>query len=99
MYRKGFKADTTVVGIFAHHDPVRPVHVFKEVAGVGGNRACPRTPQQRKQPALINHPQVHFDILAPLFPVRYEHRILKWDILYNRWKFMMQVNEGGSDIL
>lgn len=54
----------------AHHGPVRLLHVLQEVAGVGGDRAGPCTPQQREQPALIDSPKVHRNVLAPKFPVR-----------------------------
>lgn len=62
----------------AHHGPVRLLHVLQEVAGVGGDRAGPCAPQQREQPALIDSPKVHRNVLAPKFPVRLKnHQKLK----------------------
>lgn len=50
--------EETVSRTHAHHHQVGLVQVFEEVAGVGGYWTGPRTPQQREQPTLINHPQV-----------------------------------------
>lgn len=59
------RRDSCVAATHAHHDQVRLVHVFQEVAGVGSNWTCPRTPQQGEQPTLINHPQVDCDARIP----------------------------------
>ena len=46
-------------GSRAHQSPVRLGHVLEAVAGVGGDGADPRAPQQGEEPALVNHPEVH----------------------------------------